>query len=281
MSPQVAPATAPRLSKPPLSTILSRFRVASDACLLPCCDPHRNPEAMTADASKFQLDLGFNRYGTQQDDGRNFACDIDPLAIADEELTRPSAPLIRQGRSKREWRSYFVTHFEKWSFAVRTDPPRGLTWGPYATLRHPLPGEAIFPSLQPCAVRGLEQSFEAAILSEEDSLELPQRKPVGIIAILKPPVVISIKLNSRQAILAHLDEFPNDEVLARLRPRKRLRPQDLGTIDEEEPVDEVVSRRKRTRKAPIPQVVLSTSEPTAPARPRIVLCAASTLKYCT
>ncbi|KAH9822255.1 hypothetical protein DFH28DRAFT_1092319 [Melampsora americana] len=90
--------------------------------------PFAKPICLTADGSKFHLDMSFNRDGPHRDHQDRSIREIGPLDSPSGVEGPPLIPSnIVNHASRRQWRE----HFAKWDFPIRTDSPRGLTWGPY------------------------------------------------------------------------------------------------------------------------------------------------------
>ncbi|EGG07901.1 uncharacterized protein MELLADRAFT_85211 [Melampsora larici-populina 98AG31] len=138
--------------------------------------PSTKPICLTEDASKFHLDMSFNRDGPKRDQHHRFTDSIGPKTLPGlVEGPRLITSDISEDANRTEWRSYLG----RWSFPLRTDPPRGLTWGPY---------------YDPTDL-SLKRLAEENVYSEE-----PKRR--RIITILRlpevqPRIVIKLRINKK------------------------------------------------------------------------------------
>ncbi|KAH9812627.1 hypothetical protein DFH28DRAFT_899092 [Melampsora americana] len=174
--------------------------------LSPSCQvPLTPPISMTADPVKFTLDLSFNRHGSNTNMDKRFACSIDPLApLPSFQRNRLNTSHIDENATHEQWKALYG----KWSFPIRTDSPRGLTWGPY----HIASDIDVSPStsIGLLSSRGTKRSrtssnAENDLLATEPKrqrlipiLRLP-RKPLIVRLVMAPPQIIS-QLNSTETM---------------------------------------------------------------------------------
>ncbi|EGG08046.1 uncharacterized protein MELLADRAFT_105391 [Melampsora larici-populina 98AG31] len=134
--------------------------------------PSTKPICMTEDASKFHLNMAFNRDGPERDQNVRFTCGVGPKTLPP---TVQGPKLIASDISDDADRSEWRQHWRKWAFPLRTDAPRGLTWGPYY--------------VRPMA--SLKRSAEDVTLSKE-----PKRQRIfAILRSPREPLVIKLKIN--------------------------------------------------------------------------------------
>lgn len=259
--------------------------------------PSTTPIALTADASKFRLDMAFNRDGPKRDHNVRFTSEIDPKTLPPTvEVPRLIASDVQEHADELEW----SRHWEKWAFPIRRDAPRGLTWGPYRTT----------PEVS------LNRSAE-----EETLLEEPIRRQIfTILRSPRKPLLIKLKINQKLLISAEKDSgiFKDQEPIAKtsLQPTKRGRsgsliigdvgqkrskrrcnpkvaPTPIRTLDEimkmaTPPQDifrapyqlsDSANPVCRTSPQELVKVMLSPSKENRSTKNRIKLCVASQLKY--
>lgn len=222
--------------------------------------PSTPVRVMRSEPSRFKLDLSFNRHGTQKDDRQSFDHEIDPSQVICQGTSFSPSGVEEVEWVEEEW----YHHFLKWNFPIRTDSPRGLSWGPYAkpsklNLR---PGRSTSPSSTFC---GTKRELELEIPEPEESLHQPKRR--RIIPILRPPTPLNSNLAESKLKMTILS--PGFVLCT---------PQ--ATIDETE--DKASRLRCRLKKNKLVHIALSPTKPTTPHPPsRIVLCVSNQLKYCT
>lgn len=138
--------------------------------------------SMTADPKIFNLDMSFNRHpSTLIDSALHFNSDIDPL----QKLSpgpRPVPSPLPLCPDVHQYQALFQT----WAFPIRTDGPRGLTWGPYA---HEPDEEGDAPGLSSPTDNCLSIRSESTISEDEESevFELSPVKHQRIFPILRVP----------------------------------------------------------------------------------------------
>ncbi|EGG00499.1 uncharacterized protein MELLADRAFT_67720 [Melampsora larici-populina 98AG31] len=144
--------------------------------------PSTKPICLTADPTKFRLDMAFNRDGPKRDHNNRFTSEIDPKTLPPTiEGPRSIASDITEHAGKREWRK----HWAKWSFPIRKDAPRGLTWGPY----HATPEVS------------LKRPAEDGTLLEE-----PKRRRIfTVLRSPQKPLIVKLKINQKLLISADKD----------------------------------------------------------------------------
>ncbi|EGG10397.1 uncharacterized protein MELLADRAFT_103376 [Melampsora larici-populina 98AG31] len=136
--------------------------------------PSTKPICLTEDASKFHLDMSFNRDGPQRDHHHRFTDSIGPKTLPG--LVEGPGLItsdIPEDANRSEWRRYLG----KWTFPLRTDPPRGLTWGPYYDPR--------------------EVSLKRLAEENSDSQVPKRRRIITILRLpeVQPRILIKLKIN--------------------------------------------------------------------------------------
>lgn len=173
--------------------------------LSPSCQvPRTPPISMTADPVKFKLDLSFNRHGPKTNIEKHFACSIDPLApTPPSRRNRPKTSCIEENASEEEWKALYA----KWSFPIRTDSPRGLTWGPYHNTSEMTPSTSI-GTLPSAGTKRPRTSSNAE--NQSSGTEVKRQRLVPILRLPRNPLIIRLAtpppqtishLNSTEAVL--------------------------------------------------------------------------------
>ncbi|KAH9819517.1 hypothetical protein DFH28DRAFT_1093557 [Melampsora americana] len=259
--------------------------------------PSTTPICLTADASKFRLDMAFNRDGPKRDYNDRSTSEIDPKTIPSiVEGPRLIPSDIPENADEQEWRN----HLKKWAFPIRKDAPRGLTWGPYH----------VTPEVSS------KRSAEDGPCSEE-----PKRRRIfTILRSPQKPLLIKLRINRTLLMSAGIDSkiFKEQEPITRysLRPEKRSRSGSsfVGDVGQNQskrlcdhnvtpkPTRTVDEKMKRIKSRPdgltasyqfsdlsrptypagpteLINVMLSPSKETLSTSKRIKLCVESQLKY--
>ncbi|EGG01964.1 uncharacterized protein MELLADRAFT_78903 [Melampsora larici-populina 98AG31] len=214
--------------------------------LSPSRQAHRIPPiSMTADPVKFTLDMSFNRHGSNTNLEKRFACSIDPLAPPTSSQSRSDTSSIGENAGEEEWKALY----SKWNFPVRTDSPRGLTWGPYHTTPDMTPSTST-ASLPSSGIKRLRTSSNA----ENKSMvtEPKRQRLVPILRLPRNPLIVRLVMGTSKST----SQMNSTETVA-----LRQTPTSMTFV---ETLTEVL-------------VSLPTSKPSV--RPRITLSRSSKLKY--
>ncbi|KAG0152368.1 hypothetical protein CROQUDRAFT_649762 [Cronartium quercuum f. sp. fusiforme G11] len=208
--------------------------------------------ALSSENANFGLNMSFNRHGPTTDPETRFACDLDPLVSAPTfKSHRPVPSEVMENATPEEW----MSHFQRWTFPIRTDRPRGLTWGPFANLNEKssmknLSSDSKTSSSSNKRTLGpLKQEFNSSLNSKRVRL-------IPILRNLPEPKIMRSKVKSSYPALTK-DPAGNTFSTFALDPSASL---DSYTCV---------------------KVSVSTSKNNVPGQTRITLCAASQRKYCS
>lgn len=163
-----------------------------------------NTKSGSSTLSKCKFDLSFNRHGPSVDLTRRYACNIDPLAQSTSPEPLPVSPsIISSDPSPEEWSS----HYRQWAFPIRTDPPRGLIWGPFRE-PHPLSSPlSPYPISNPPRLKR-SHPFHPSLSSAPPK----RRRLVVILAVPRQPLIVHLKIKSHSTLSSHPHELDSAHV---------------------------------------------------------------------
>lgn len=241
------------------------------------------PECLAVNAFKFPLNMAFNRDNTQRYLIDGATREIGPMdSTSGVEAPGLIASNLPSHASRRQWRE----HYAKWTFPIRTDAPRGLTWGPYS----------LSPDTSPKRLA-------------EDSASVQEAKRRRIFAILPPPrqrLIVKLKIKKIQCMAdennsktstsprkRRLNQSLTDGMIIRAQPKRSCNSRvpsasqrqvtSRPTGEEDSPEISEYSHHLSRTSTPVSHklvdIMLSPSNEKHSYKRRIKLCVASQLKY--